>query len=73
MDSKLFFLINRHVIYAPSNHNKYTGELFPGIYDALFDIENKPDPAKAWGEVKRQIAIAAFTVQAAAGTLREVA
>uniref|UniRef100_A0A8D1G224 glutamate carboxypeptidase II n=1 Tax=Sus scrofa TaxID=9823 RepID=A0A8D1G224_PIG len=63
----------RHVIYAPSSHNKYMGESFPGIYDALFDIENKVDPSKAWGEVKRQISIAAFTVQAAAGTLREVA
>uniref|UniRef100_A0A8C5XQU5 glutamate carboxypeptidase II n=1 Tax=Microcebus murinus TaxID=30608 RepID=A0A8C5XQU5_MICMU len=63
----------RHIIYAPSSHNKYAGESFPGIYDALFDIESKVDPAKAWGEVKRQISIAAFTVQAAAGTLREVA
>ncbi|KAM6158022.1 glutamate carboxypeptidase 2 isoform 2-T2 [Rhynchocyon petersi] len=64
---------SKHVIYAPSSHNKYAGESFPGIYDALFDIESKMDPAKAWGEVKRQISIAAFTVQAAAGTLREVA
>lgn len=63
----------RHVIYAPSSHNKYMGESFPGIYDALFDIENRVDPSKAWEEVKRQISIAAFTVQAAAGTLREVA
>ncbi|XP_044114273.1 putative N-acetylated-alpha-linked acidic dipeptidase isoform X2 [Neovison vison] len=63
----------RHVIYAPSSHNKYAGESFPGIYDALFDIENRVDPSKAWGEVKRQISIAAFTVQAAARTLREVA
>ncbi|XP_059873191.1 glutamate carboxypeptidase 2 isoform X2 [Delphinus delphis] len=63
----------RHVIYAPSSHNKYMGESFPGIFDALFDIENKVDPSKAWEEVKRHISIAAFTVQAAAGTLREVA
>ncbi|XP_014405787.1 PREDICTED: putative N-acetylated-alpha-linked acidic dipeptidase isoform X3 [Myotis brandtii] len=63
----------RHVIFAPSSHNKYAGESFPGIYDALFDIESKVDPSKAWGEVKRQISVAAFTVQAAAGTLREVA
>ncbi|XP_046295337.1 N-acetylated-alpha-linked acidic dipeptidase 2 isoform X2 [Marmota monax] len=63
----------RHVIYAPSSHNKYAGESFPGIYDALFDIESKVDVSKAWEEVKRQISIAAFTVQAAAGTLREVA
>ncbi|XP_073664371.1 glutamate carboxypeptidase 2 isoform X2 [Tursiops truncatus] len=63
----------RHVIYAPSSHNKYMGESFPGIFDALFDIENKVDPSKAWEEVKRHISIAAFTVQAAAGTLREIA
>ncbi|XP_041502272.1 putative N-acetylated-alpha-linked acidic dipeptidase isoform X2 [Microtus oregoni] len=63
----------RHIIYAPSSHNKYAGESFPGIYDALFDIESKADPSKAWREVKRQISIAAFTVQAAAETLREVA
>uniref|UniRef100_A0A8D3E9B6 Aminopeptidase NAALADL1 n=1 Tax=Scophthalmus maximus TaxID=52904 RepID=A0A8D3E9B6_SCOMX len=59
----------RHVIFAPSSHNKYAGESFPGIYDALFDIENSADPEKAWEEVKRQISIAAFTVHAAAMTL----
>ncbi|XP_040400212.1 glutamate carboxypeptidase 2-like isoform X2 [Cygnus olor] len=63
----------RHVIFAPSSHNKYAGESFPGIYDAMFDIKNKPYQREAWEEVKRQISIAAFTVQAAAGTLKEVA
>uniref|UniRef100_A0A672TYG7 glutamate carboxypeptidase II n=1 Tax=Strigops habroptila TaxID=2489341 RepID=A0A672TYG7_STRHB len=63
----------RHVIFAPSSHNKYAAESFPGIYDALFDIESKADQREAWEEVKRQISIAAFTVQAAAGTLKEVA
>ncbi|KAF1490226.1 Glutamate carboxypeptidase 2, partial [Eudyptula minor novaehollandiae] len=62
----------RHVIFAPSSHNKYAGESFPGIYDAMFDIKNKADQHEAWEEVKRQISIAAFTVQAAAGTLKEV-
>lgn len=59
----------RHVIFAPSSHNKYAGESFPGIYDALFGIENSADPEKAWEEVRRQISIAAFTVNAAAMTL----
>uniref|UniRef100_A0A671MHX9 Glutamate carboxypeptidase 2-like n=1 Tax=Sinocyclocheilus anshuiensis TaxID=1608454 RepID=A0A671MHX9_9TELE len=62
----------RHIIFAPSSHNKYAGESFPGIYDALFDIENAVDPQKAWDEVKRQISIAAFTVNTAAETLRPV-
>ncbi|KTG09599.1 hypothetical protein cypCar_00021933 [Cyprinus carpio] len=60
----------RHIIFAPSSHNKYAGESFPGIYDALFDIENAVDQQKAWDEVKRQISIAAFTVNAAAETLK---
>uniref|UniRef100_A0A8B9PP41 Glutamate carboxypeptidase 2 n=1 Tax=Apteryx owenii TaxID=8824 RepID=A0A8B9PP41_APTOW len=62
----------RHVIFAPSSHNKYAGESFPGIYDAMFDIKSKADQHKAWEEVKKQISIAAFTVQAAAETLKEV-
>ncbi|XP_012656749.1 N-acetylated-alpha-linked acidic dipeptidase 2 isoform X2 [Otolemur garnettii] len=62
----------RHIIFAPSSHNKYAGESFPGIYDAMFDIENKADPHLAWMEVKKHISVAAFTIQAAAGTLKEV-
>lgn len=70
----MFFLFPaRHVIFAPSSHNKYAAESFLGIYDAMFDIESKTDQHRAWEEVKRQISIAAFTVQAAAGTLEEVA
>uniref|UniRef100_A0A8D2JRL5 N-acetylated-alpha-linked acidic dipeptidase 2 n=1 Tax=Sciurus vulgaris TaxID=55149 RepID=A0A8D2JRL5_SCIVU len=62
----------RHIIFAPSSHNKYAGESFPGIYDAMFDIENTADPHLAWTEVKKHISIAAFTIQAAAETLKEV-
>lgn len=63
-------LFSRHVVFAPSSHNKYAGESFPGIYDALFGIEHSADQEKAWNEVKRQISVAAFTVHAAAMTLK---
>ncbi|KAG8453048.1 hypothetical protein GDO86_004746 [Hymenochirus boettgeri] len=63
----------RHIIFAPSSHNKYAGESFPGIYDSLFDIENKEDQPKAWEDVKKQISVAVFTIQSAADTLLEVA
>ncbi|XP_060799309.1 N-acetylated-alpha-linked acidic dipeptidase 2 isoform X2 [Neoarius graeffei] len=62
----------RHVVFAPNSHNKYAGQSFPGIYDALFDIDKAAEPERAWSEVKRQISIAAFTVNAAADTLRPV-
>lgn len=66
------FFSCRHIVFAPSSHNKYAGESFPGIYDALFDIGNAPKPDVAWNEVKRQISIASFTVNAAAETLHPV-
>ncbi|XP_077579242.1 N-acetylated-alpha-linked acidic dipeptidase 2 isoform X1 [Stigmatopora nigra] len=59
----------RHVVFAPSSHNKYAGESFPGIYDSLFDIKHSADQEEAWNEVRRQISIAAFTVHSAAMTL----
>ncbi|XP_063061075.1 N-acetylated-alpha-linked acidic dipeptidase 2-like [Engraulis encrasicolus] len=59
----------RHVIFAPSSHNKYAGESFPGVYDALYSLKREVHPAEAWREVKRQLSIATFTVQAAAMTL----
>ncbi|XP_070800114.1 glutamate carboxypeptidase 2-like isoform X1 [Pituophis catenifer annectens] len=61
----------RHIVFAPNSHNKYAGVSFPGIYDALFDIDHKEDQEKAWEKVKKQIFVAAFTVTAAAGTLKE--
>ncbi|ETE66015.1 N-acetylated-alpha-linked acidic dipeptidase 2, partial [Ophiophagus hannah] len=64
--------MNKHIVFAPSSRNKYAGMSFPGIYDALFDIGSRGDPHKAWKEVKREISIAAFTVQAAAGILEGV-
>ncbi|NXK85626.1 NALD2 dipeptidase, partial [Formicarius rufipectus] len=63
----------RHIIFAPSSHNKYAGEPFPGIHDALCAIPRQADPHEAWAQVKRQISVAAFTVQAAAETLWGVA
>ncbi|XP_013928784.1 PREDICTED: putative N-acetylated-alpha-linked acidic dipeptidase [Thamnophis sirtalis] len=60
----------RHIIFAPNSHNKYAGVSFPGIYDALFDIDHEADQEKAWEEVRKQIFVAAFTVTAAAGTLK---
>ncbi|XP_066535317.1 N-acetylated-alpha-linked acidic dipeptidase 2 [Hoplias malabaricus] len=60
----------RHVVFAPSSNNKYAGEPFPGVYDALFNIENAADPKRSWTEVKRQISVATATVNSAASTLR---
>uniref|UniRef100_A0A8B9PCX5 glutamate carboxypeptidase II n=1 Tax=Apteryx owenii TaxID=8824 RepID=A0A8B9PCX5_APTOW len=64
--------INNNLCSSLGSQSIYAGESFPGIYDAMFDIKSKADQHKAWEEVKKQISIAAFTVQAAAETLKEV-
>ncbi|XP_072022938.1 glutamate carboxypeptidase 2-like [Amphiura filiformis] len=62
----------RHVVLAPSSKDSYASEKFPGIVDAMFDIDNNPDPNK-WELVKQQLAVATFIIQSAASTLMEVA
>ncbi|XP_078674667.1 putative N-acetylated-alpha-linked acidic dipeptidase [Branchiostoma floridae x Branchiostoma belcheri] len=61
----------RHVAFAPSSLNTYAGQSFPGLADALFDIDNvnPADQAARWELVRRQLAVTTFTVQSAANTL----
>ncbi|CAH1262395.1 NAALAD2 [Branchiostoma lanceolatum] len=59
----------RHVAFAPSSVNTYAGQSFPGLADALFDIDNAADQAARWEVVKKQLAVTTFTVQSAANTL----
>ncbi|XP_035681872.1 putative N-acetylated-alpha-linked acidic dipeptidase [Branchiostoma floridae] len=61
----------RHVVYAPSAHNSYAGQAFPGLADAMFDIENAANQTQRWEEVKKQLAIITYTVQSAATAIEE--
>ncbi|XP_064600785.1 uncharacterized protein LOC135466961 [Liolophura sinensis] len=62
----------RHVVFAPSSVNTYAGASFPGIADALFEIEKDPDEAKRWDAVRKIYSVVVFTVGSAASTLRDV-
>jgi len=53
--------IIRHVLFAPQMHNNYGSSSFPGITDALFDIEKTND----WKLVKEQVSIAITCVREA--------
>ncbi|KAJ7371543.1 hypothetical protein OS493_024883 [Desmophyllum pertusum] len=53
--------IVRHVLFAPQMHNIYGSSSFPGITDALFDIEK----TKNWKLVKEQVSIAITCVREA--------
>ena len=53
--------IVRHVLFAPQMHNIYGSSSFPGITDALFDIEKTNN----WKLVKEQVSIAITCVREA--------
>ncbi|KAL9983847.1 hypothetical protein ACROYT_G006087 [Oculina patagonica] len=53
--------IVRHVLFAPQMHNIYGSSSFPGITDALFDIEKTNN----WKLVKEQVSIAVTCVREA--------
>ena len=55
----------RHVLFAPEMHNTYGSSSFPGITDALFDIEKTNN----WKQVKQQVSIAITCVREAAKIL----
>ena len=62
-------MLFRHVINAPSKYNSYGNTAFPGITDALFNIDADPDQEGRWNEVKRQYSIVIFHILSAAATL----
>lgn len=67
-----FVCLFRYIIFVLSSYNKYVGELFFGIYDVMFDIENKVDFFLVWVEVKKYIFIVVFIIQVVAGILINV-
>jgi len=61
-------VLTRQVLFASQMHNFYGSATFPGITDALFDIEKTND----WKEVKLQVSIAITCVREAAKFLLPV-
>ena len=63
----------RHVIYAPSMFDAYSGAMFPGLTDLMYEIDKQADPAARWEMVKKHYATIVFCVGKAAATLKPVA
>ena len=72
-DINAFTFVNcRHVIYAPSAQDSYSGINFPGLTDLLFQIEGAADAADRWEKVRQHLAVLQFVVDSAASTLKPV-
>ncbi|XP_077987706.1 N-acetylated-alpha-linked acidic dipeptidase 2-like [Glandiceps talaboti] len=65
-------LLTRHVIFAPSSKDMYASAGFPGLIDALFDIDNSQDADKQWKEIEKELSVITFHLYSAATTLTDV-
>lgn len=66
--------LTRHILFAQSSVDSYSGSSFPGLVDALFEIEKAPqaDQEQRWNVVKKHFSVIVFTIGSAQSTLREV-
>ena len=70
--AKYRYFFFRHVVFAPSAHDSYAGSSFPGLIDALFDIEKATtDRAERWDLVHQQLAINTYFIEAATNVLKQ--
>ncbi|KAK3585560.1 hypothetical protein CHS0354_022970 [Potamilus streckersoni] len=59
--------IYKHVMFAPSKFDSYTGSSFPGIVDTMFEIQH--NNASSWELLKQQVYVTTYTIQSAANSL----
>lgn len=64
--------LKRHILFADSTIDNYSGSSFPGLSDALVEISLGKDIEKQWAIVEKHFSVILFTIQSAAGTLKEV-
>ena len=67
-----YIRIFRHLVFAPSSKDYYSADAFPGIVDAMFNIDEDPDQVTRWKIVSEQMAMTAFIIQSASSTLVDV-
>ena len=64
--------VSRHILFAESSVDNYAGSSFPGLTDAMFEIDKAADPGARWKIVEKHYSVILFTIQSAASTLRHV-
>ena len=71
--SPTYFLPCRHILFADSTIDNYSGSSFPGLSDALIEISlGSVDTSELWKIVEKHFSVILFTIQSAAGTLKDV-
>ena len=60
-------------MFAPSQHDAYSGSSFPGLVDSLFNIDqvSSEEEDERWTVVRKQLAAVTYFLQAASVWLSE--
>ncbi|XP_052272880.1 glutamate carboxypeptidase 2-like isoform X2 [Dreissena polymorpha] len=61
-----------HLLFTESNVNSYAGSSYPGLSDALTNIEQGENVTEQWEVVHRHFAVVVFTLQSAQSVLKNV-
>lgn len=61
----------RHLIYAPSSFDGYSGTSFPGVTDTVY-LARLNSTTENWNNVAKQMAAVTYAINAAASSLRDV-
>lgn len=64
--------LKRHILFADSTIDNYSGSSFPGLSDALVEISLGKNTTEQREIVKKHFSVVLFTIQSAAGTLKDV-
>lgn len=64
--------LKRHILFAESTTDSYSGSSFPGLSDALTEIRLGHDPGRQWEIVHKHFSVILFSIQSAASTLKDV-
>ncbi|XP_053400841.1 N-acetylated-alpha-linked acidic dipeptidase 2-like isoform X2 [Mercenaria mercenaria] len=62
----------RQILFAESSADAYSGSSFPGIVDALSEINLGRDIDKQWKIARQHFSVVLFTIQSASSTLMDV-
>lgn len=62
----------RHILFAESIVDSYSGSGFPGLSDALTEIKQGNNVEKQWEIVRQHFSVLLFTIQSAGSTLKDV-
>ncbi|XP_052768722.1 N-acetylated-alpha-linked acidic dipeptidase 2-like isoform X2 [Mya arenaria] len=64
--------LKRHILFAESIIDNYSGSSFPGLSDALTQISQGVNVTEQWDIVSQHYSVILFTIQSATSTLRDV-